>query len=646
MDRRRFLTLSALTPAAAALATGNPAFAIPAGDQRPPGRHRFGFASDGSAFLLDGKPFQIRSGEMHPARIPVEYWRHRIRMARAMGMNTISLYIMWNHIEERPGVFDFRTGRRDIEAFIRLCQTEGMWVLLRPGPYVCGEWDLGGIPPYLLRDPDIRLRVGSAVDPRYMAAVTRYYRQLVPRIRPLMVTHGGPVLMVQIENEYGSYGNDRAYLEELRRLWVDGGVPGPFYTEDGLWQVEINHTDVPGGAIGLSGGDAGSIANARTAFPTSPVMAGEVYPGWLTHWGEATFQGQDTDLSSTLRGFMDNRLSFNLYMIHGGTSFGFSAGANADDLSGGYQADITSYDYCAPITEQGAATARYTAYRDLIAGYLPAPLPKVPDPIPTISRHDDPALLPRPFASLWDNLPAPLPGSRTVDPRPMETYGQNSGFILYRKSLPGFTGGTLDIAWVHDYATVFVNGAYQGGFSRQYIPLPLAGRLNVTNNNEPLILHPAPAAESCQLDILVEGMGRTNYGHAMADRKGILESVALTGPGTPSGRLTGWEVFLLPMDEEYIRALRHRITDPDRPGLFFHCDVTLKRTGDTYVDMSQWSKGVVWVNGHNLGRYWEIGPQHRLYCPAPWLRRGHNEIVIFDHHRTRARPIAFTDALG
>ncbi|MEV5510816.1 beta-galactosidase [Streptomyces orinoci] len=648
MDRRRFLTLSALTPAAAVLATGDPAFAMPEGDgrSRPAGRHRFGFAADGSAFLLDGKPFQIRSGELHPARIPVQYWRHRIRMAKAMGINTIALYIMWNHIEERPGVFDFRTDRRDIARFIRLCQAEGMWVLLRPGPYVCAEWDLGGIPPYLLRHPDIRLRVGSAADPRYMAAVTRYYRQLVPRIRPLMAAHGGPVLMVQIENEYGSYGKDHAYLEELRQLWIDGGVPGPFYTQDGLWQVEINHTNVPGGAIGLSGGDAGAIAAARTAFPAAPVLAGEVYPGWLTHWGEPGFQGQDTDLSATLRAFMEGGLSFNLYMIHGGTNFGFFAGANANDQSGDYQADITSYDYCAPITEQGVATARYTAYRDLIARYLPSPPPKVPAPVPTLARAGHRALLPRPFASVWDNLPAPLPGDRTVEPRPMETYGQNSGFILYRKTLSGFTGGTLDIAWVHDYATVFVNGAYQGGFSRQNIPPALAERLRVTNNDRPLPLRTPAAAEDARLDIFVEGMGRTNYGHAMVDRKGILESVRLTGTGAPSGPLTGWEVFLLPMDERYVRSLRHRITDPGRPGLFFRCDLTLKRTGDTYLDMSGWSKGVVWVNGHNLGRYWEIGPQHRLYCPAPWLRRGRNEILIFDHHRTRAEPISFADTLG
>jgi beta-galactosidase len=643
LDRRRFLAVAGLSPLAAMAVTANPAFASEPGQTT---KHAFGFSSDGSGFLLDGRPFQIRSGEMHPARIPVQYWRHRIRMAKAMGLNTISIYIMWNHIEERPGIFDFHTDRRNVEAFIRLCQAEGMWVLLRPGPYVCGEWDLGGIPPYLLRNPDIQLRVRSAADPHYMAAVKRYFGQLIPRIKPLMISQGGPVLMVQIENEYGSYGNDATYLEELRQLWIHGGIDGPFYTEDGLGQVEGNHTNVQGGAIALSGGDPGSIAAARTAFPTVPAMAGEVYPGWLTHWGDSTFQGADSDVSATLDGFMKGGLSFNLYMVHGGTSFGFFAGANADDLSGNYQPDITSYDYNAPITEQGATTLRYHKYRTVIGGHLSTPLPTPPPAVPTITTPGGRPIIPQPYASLWDNLPKPLPTAQTVDPRPFEMYGQNSGFALYRKRLPGYTGGTLDIRWVHDYATVFVNGAYQGGFSRPDIPAGVAGALNVTTGNAPLALRPSGTPASApQLDILVEGMGRTNYGHALVDRKGILESVSLLNAGPLTGVLTGWEVFLLPMDDGFVHGLKPRISDPGRPGLFFRADIRLDSVGDTYVDMSQWTKGVVWVNGHNLGRYWEIGPQHRLYCPAPWLRRGTNQVLVFDMHQTKPKPITLERTL-
>jgi beta-galactosidase len=648
MDRRRFLAVSAISaivPAAAMAVNANPAAGAPKSATTPDGkgaRHSFGFAADGSAFLLDGAPFQIRSGEMHPARIPAEYWRHRIRMAKAMGMNTVSLYLFWNYFEQRPGVFDFTSERRDFVAFTRLCQDEDMWVLLRPGPYVCGEWDLGGIPPYLLRYPDISLRVASADDPHYMAAVTRYIDRLIPLVEPLLVVNGGPVLMIQIENEYGSYGADRDYVEELRQLWVRGGIDGPFYTEDGLGQVENNHTNVPGGAIGLSGGDAGSVAACRKQFPDVPAFGGEVYPGWLTHWGDGTFAGQDYEISPTLQGFMDRGMSFNLYMLHGGTSFGYYAGANANDASGDYQPDITSYDYSAPITEQGVATRHYDTYRDLIAQSLGEPLPEVPDPIPTTTKSGSADLIATAFASVWDNLPTPLP--TTQDPSPMEMYGQNSGFVVYRTGLSGYTGGTLDIQWVHDYATVFLNGAYQGGFSRPLLPDALSTQLNVTNSNAPLALKQSSADPT--LDIFVEGMGRTNYGHALVDRKGILETVSLQDAGSLSGPVTGWQTFLLPMDDEFVGGLRPGVTDPARPGIFFRAQVRLRDVGDTYVDVSEWTKGVVWVNGHNLGRYWTIGPQHRLYCPASWLRRGTNNIVIFDLHQTTTKSISLASALA
>ncbi|HEX3783710.1 MAG TPA: beta-galactosidase [Pseudonocardiaceae bacterium] len=606
------------------------------------GGHSFGFAADGSEFLLDGKPFQIRSGEMHPARIPVEYWRHRIAMARAMGLNTISLYVMWNYVETSEGVFDFSSERRDIEAFIRLCQAEGMWVLLRPGPYVCGEWDLGGIPSYLLRYPDIKLRVNSAADPHYLPAVTRYINELVPRIGPLLVGNGGPILMIQVENEYGSYGSDSTYLAEIRQLWIDGGINGPFYTEDGLSEVEANHTNVTGGAIALSGGDAPSIAQARKDFPTVPAMAGEVYPGWLTHWGDSSFPDA-SDLSGTITDFMTGGLSFNLYMVHGGTSFGFWAGANADNLSGDYQPDVTSYDYTAPITEQGVAGPNYQTYRSLIASHLATPLPAVPAPIPTIEPAE---VTPKPFAALWDNLPKALPAAQTVTPQPFEMYGQDHGFILYRKQLTGYTGGTLDIQWVHDYATVFLDGEYVGGFSRTLIPDSVAGALNVTNNNDPLPMGtPSGITANPQLDILVEGLGRTNYGQALVDRKGILETVALDNAGSLTGALTGWQAFLLPMDTPFLNGLKPLREPTSHPGVFFSATLNLTSVADTYLDLSNWTKGVVWVNGNNLGRYWEIGPQTRLYCPASWLKPGRNQIIVLDLHQTTAKPITFAGTL-
>ena len=643
MNRRRFLLASTLSPLAAMAATRNPAFADPARlAANTTSGHSFGFSPDGSNFLLDGKPFQIRSGEMHPARIPVRYWRHRIQMAKAMGMNTVSLYVMWNYLEEQPGVFDFTTGRRNFPAFIQVAQEEGMWVLLRPGPYVCGEWDLGGIPPYLLRYPDIALR--TSADARYMAAVQRYIQQLAPRVKPLLVANGGPVLMIQVENEYGSFGNDATYMAEIRQAWADGGVNGPFYTEDGLPELEANHTNVPGGAIALSGGDAPSIKQARQAYPSVPAMAGEVYPGWLTHWGDPGFQGTDYDISPALEGMLDAGDSFNIYVIHGGTSFGFWAGANASNDYSNFQPDITSYDYSAPITEQGAQGPRYTTYRSLIGKYLKSSLPAIPAPVPT--TVPDP-VTPVLHASVWENLPPVLPASETVDPQPFEMYGQTSGFILYRKRLNGYSGGTLDVQYPRDYATVFLGGQYQGGFSRPAIPSSVSSALHVTSSGSPLALQAASkTAPNPLLDILVEGMGHTNFGHAIIDRKGITQSVSLTGAGALTGQLTGWEVYLLPMDGKFIGNLRPEPSDPQRPGLFFTATLNLTSAADTYVDMSAWSKGVVWVNGNNLGRYWEIGPQHRLYCPASFLRPGANQILVFDLHQTEASPVSFASTLG
>ncbi len=661
-SRRNFLALTSLMPVLAACgggddgndggatplsagSTGSASSSAAAIEPRPSvrARHTFSFSSDGAQFLLDKQAFQIRSGEMHPARIPVEYWRHRIRMAKAMGMNTIALYIMWNYHESEPGVFDFQTDNRDIVAFIRLCQDEDMWVLLRPGPYVCGEWDLGGLPSYLLRHADIQLRVDSATDARYMAAVSRYIARLVPMIAPLLVSSGGPILMIQIENEFGSYASDPAYMEEVRQLWVQGGINGPFYTEDGLTQLEQNQSNVKGGAIALSDGTADGIAAARARYPDVPAMAGEVYPGWLTHWGDPVLQGTATDISATLDALMSRKLSFNLYVIHGGTSFGFFSGANTDTGSGEYQPDITSYDYAAPISEQGVATEHYTRYRKLIGGYLRAPLPAVPDPVPTLARTD--TITPAPFASLWDNLPAALPAASTERPQPFEMYGQAFGLALYRKTLPAYAGGVLTVSEVHDYATVFVGGQYAGGISRAALPADYARSFNLTHQ-QPLSLPAGPANSPAPvLDLLVEGMGRVNYGHAMVDRKGILESVSLQSGGG-SQELLGWEVRLLPLDAGFLAGLRPVVSDPRRGGLFFRTTFQLDASADTYLDMSRWTKGHVWVNGRHLGRYWAIGPQHRLYCPAPWLRQGSNEVLVFDLHQTDSQPIAFAATLA
>ena len=575
-----------------------------------PARHTFALSK--TEFLLDGAPFQIKAGEMHPARIPAEYWRHRIRMAKAMGLNTIAAYIFWNHHEETEGRFDFTTGSRDIARFIRIAQEEGMWVLLRPGPYVCAEWDFGGLPPYLLRDPELRIR---SMYPRYMTAAERYMARLADVVRPLLVTRGGPVLMVQVENEYGSYGNDRNYMKRLKDVWVNNGVDVPFFTGDGPTAYMLVAGHVDGAAVGLdSGSDETHWDLARRLIPGVPVFSSETYPGWLTHWGEPWARPSVDELRKEVAFLLGAKKSFNFYVVHGGTNFGFTAGANSGGK--GYEPDVTSYDYDAPIDEQGRATPKYLMLREMLGAELPAGqvLPPIPEPIPATAV---PEFEMRPFTSLWSNLPAPV---KSVHPRPFEMYGQNQGLVLYRTTLVGRKSGKLVITDLHDYATVFVDGVLVGTLDR---------RLGEKSIDLPTSATPNPV-----LDILVEGMGHINFAQEMIDRKGITDRVTLSGM-----TLMNWEVHLLPLGEAWVAGLKAAPAPGSRPGVFFRGSFALDRPADTFIDMTGYRKGVVWVNGHNLGRYWDIGPQTRLYAPATFLKAGRNEVVVFDLLTTQASPL-------
>jgi len=571
------------------------------------------FKLEKSEFLLDGKPFQIISGEMHPARIPAEYWRQRIQMAKAMGCNTIAAYVFWNYHESEPGVFDFQTGNRDIAQFIRMVQEEGLWLILRPGPYVCAEWDFGGLPSYLLTIPDIKVR---CMDPRYTEAADRYIKTLALQVKDLQVTKGGPIVMVQVENEYGSYGNDRTYMKWVQDEWMKNGIEVPFYTADGATPFMLEAGSLPDAAIGLDpGANADNFAEATKINPNVPSFCSELYPGWLTHWGEKWQRPDTTDLLKDVKWLMDNRKSFNFYVIHGGTNFGYWAGANAFSPTQ-YQPDVTSYDYDAPINEMGQATPKYVALRNLLGKYLPAKqkLPAIPAAIPVI---EIPEIKLTASASVWDNLPAAI---QSPQPKPMEMFGQKGGFILYRTKLIGHKKGKLRITELHDYATVFVDGKYIGKLDRA--------------KAENIIELPASTSANPQLDILVEGMGRINFAEYMIDRKGITDRVSLNGM-----TLMDWQIFTLPLDETYVQNLKFTSGEKTQAGIFFKGEFDLANVGDTYLDVSQWEKGVVWVNGHNLGRYWNIGPQKQLYCPAPWLQKGKNEIVIFDLHQLAPKPV-------
>jgi beta-galactosidase len=572
-------------------------------------RHNFSFRGDD--FLLDGKPFQLIGGEIHPARIPSQYWRHRIQMVKAMGCNTIAAYIFWSFHETSEGVFDFSTPERGLARFLRIAQEEGMWVLLRPGPYSCGEWDFGGIPAYLLRHPDLRIR---CLDPRFMAPVERYMRALAKVVKPLQITEGGPILMVQIENEYGSYGNDRAYLERLRTIWQQSGITVPFYTSDGASVPMLEAGTLPGAAVGLDpGAKLEQFELARKMNPGVPVFSSESYPGWLTHWGKPWARRDVGKLIREMRPLLDKRLSISLYMAHGGTNFGYAAGANA--YGNGYVADVTSYDLDAPINEQGRPNAKFYALRSLFKNYRAAndPLPEIPAPIPAAAIQP---IEMQPYASIWENLPNPI---SSVQPNPMESYGQDYGLIAYQTTLVGQKSGALLVTETHDYATVFLDDRYIGKLDR------VAGIHTLTL---PAVENPKPV-----LTILVEAMGRINYSRTMIDRKGITDHVSLNGM-----TLMNWRVYPLPLKEEFIGKLPAG-KPGQRPGIFFRGTFEVAQPADTYLDMTAYSKGIVWVNGRNLGRYWDLGPQRRLYCPGAWLRRGSNDIVVFDLHQVESYAI-------
>jgi len=573
-------------------------------------KHTFKFSA--TEFLLDDLPYQIISGELHPARIPAEYWKHRIKMAKAMGCNTISAYIFWNFHETEEGVFDFTNDNHNLSQFIKTVQDEDMWLILRPGPYVCAEWELGGIPPYLLRIPDIKLR---CMDPRYMAAAERYIARLSEEIRPYLITKGGPILMIQIENEYGSFANDRIYLQKLKDLWASNGIDVPTFTGDGATPHMLEAGTLPGSAVGLDpGSSAADFDLAAKMNPGVPVFSSETYPGWLTHWGESWARPDTSRLMKEVKFLMDNRKSFNFYVIHGGTNFGFTAGANSGGK--GYEPDVTSYDYDAPINEQGRPTSKYFALRKLIGSYLPkkGKLPDIPDTIPAV---EIPLIFPTRFTSVWDNLPEPI---NSVTPNSFEAYGQDYGFMLYRTELVGHKKGKLTVTDIHDYAIVFLNGEYIGRLDR---------REGINTIDLPESKEAFPV-----LEILVEAMGRINFAQHLIDRKGITERVTLNGM-----TLMNWKVYKLPMDWKYMYDLRSSGKVINKPGIFFKGNFSLAITGDTYFDFSNYKKGVAWVNGHNLGRYWEIGPQKRLFCPESFLRTGLNEIIIFDLHLTDPKPL-------
>lgn len=554
----------------------------------------------GGHFVLDGKPVQIISGSIHYARVPPQYWRARLEMAKAMGLNAISVYAFWNVHEPRPGQWDF-SGQYNVAKFLRIAQQVGLYVILRPGPYACAEWSFGGYPAWLLKDPSMRVR---SLDPAYLHAAQSYLDHLGQQLKPLLWTNGGPIIAVQVENEYGSFGHNKAYLEAVKHMIIKAGLGSvALYTADGpgLWGGSL--PELPE-AIDVGPGSVQNGFKKLLAFrPHSRLMyVAEYYPGWFDSWGEphhgsAPIAQQLKDLGWIL----SHGYSVNLYMFHGGTDWGFLNGANGNAKK--YEPETTSYDYSAPLNEAGDPTPDYYALRKLFRQYAPGKsLPPVPATVPLI--HVAPFGLPL-SASLWKNLPAPHDSQTPLD---FSQFDLQAGYMLYRTQIHGPVKGVLDIGGARDYDVVYVNGHKVATLDRRL------------NQHEVTLDISGPVA---RLDILVEDTGRINYGPLFpTDRKGLIYPVLLNGKP-----LRGWENY--PMRLEQVPSLHWSHKAVSGPA-FHRGTFKLSKVGDTYLDVSELGKGLMWVNGHAVGRIWNIGPQQSDYIPGCWLHKGINTVTVFN----------------
>lgn len=565
------------------------------------------FKSGTNEFLLNGKPFVIRAGELHYSRIPRPYWDHRIKMAKAMGMNTVCIYLFWNYHEQQEGVFDF-SGQKDVAEFVRLIQANGMYCILRPGPYVCAEWDMGGLPWWLLKKTDLQVRRKS--DAYFMERVKIYMNEAARQLKQFQIQNGGPILMVQVENEYGTWGNDQQYMEQMRDMIRNAGFDKSTLLRCD-WSSNFHRYQLEGVVSTLNFGAGSNIDEQFKKFriqnPTAPLMCGEYWTGWFDQWGRPHETRDVNSFIGSLKDMMDRKISFSLYMAHGGTSFGQWAGANAP----AYAPTTSSYDYNAPIDEAGNPTDKFFAIRKLLSNYLQEGevLPAIPEnPEKTIQI---PAIEFKQTANVFNNLPK---AKISTEIQPMEMFDQAWGSIIYRRTLPACNKKqTLIIHDVHDWAVIFINGEVIGKLDRR--------------KGENTVELPPLAAES-RLDILVEGMGRVNYGEAIIDRKGITKKVTLKSDDKEEV-LRNWTIYNIPVNDTLLNQPKFKKQIANGPA-WYKSTFNLKETGYTYLDMSSWGKGMVWVNGKNMGRFWKIGPTQTLCVPGCLLKKGKNEIIVLD----------------
>ena len=621
------------------------------------------FTIGNKTFLLNGQPFIVKAAEVHYPRIPRPYWEHRIQMCKALGMNSVCIYIFWNIHEQKEGEFNF-TDNNDVAEFCRLAQKNGMYVIVRPGPYVCAEWEMGGLPWWLLKNKDIKLRER---DPYFMERVKLFEEKVGEQLKPLTIQNGGPIIMMQVENEYGSYGEDKPYVSEIRDC-----LRGIYGKELALFQCDWASNFEKNGLEDLTWTmNFGTGANIDQQFrrlgelrPDAPKMCSEFWSGWFDKWGAQHETRPAKEMVEGMDEMLSKGISFSLYMTHGGTSFGHWAGAN----SPGFAPDVTSYDYDAPINEWGLPTPKFWELRKMMEKYndgkkMPA-VPKAPMPIITVPKFELTEFAPLfngfDWKYTWWEHEEEAHGDR---PKTFEELDMGWGAVLYCTRLPDIPqqGNNLFPSQLtltidaHDFAQVFIDGKYMGKIDR-------------VKNEKTLTLPPIKQGQ--ELQILVEGMGRINFGRAIKDFKGLVSKPTITTSigshlgGVDNTEITytpnQWESIRIPDDYEVaVQAFKRQNGELERekpttheylnePVIgrgfrlakesddlifgrgYYRGYFDLKKVGDTFLNFETWGTGQVWVNGHAMGRIWSIGPQQTLYVPGCWLKKGKNEVIVLD----------------
>lgn len=589
------------------------------------------FTVGDKTFLLNGKPFVVKAAELHYPRIPRPYWEHRIKMCKALGMNTVCLYVFWNIHEQQEGKFDF-TGNNDVAEFCRLAQRNGLYVIVRPGPYVCAEWEMGGLPWWLLKKKDIRLR---EPDPYFMERVKLFERKVGEQLASLTIQNGGPIIMVQVENEYGSYGENKAYVSAIRDIVRQSGFDKvTLFQCDWASNFEKNGLDDLVWTMNFgTGADIDQqFRRLGELRPNAPQMCSEFWSGWFDKWGARHETRPAKAMVKGIDEMLSKGISFSLYMAHGGTSFGHWAGAN----SPGFAPDVTSYDYDAPINEYGQATPKYWELRHTMEKYndggkLPAP-PKAPMPVITIPKF---ALTE--YAPLGNGMGSSV---QSRDIRSFEDMDMGWGIADYSTALPKIpVGSMLTLNEPHDFAQVFVDGKY-------------IGKIDRVKNEKTLML--PPVEKGTELCIRIEAMGRINFGRAIKDYKGITKEVTISAEmdgHEASWNLKNWTIVPIPDNyETAVKALsvgtetskrtRQHAKLLTKAG-YYRGHFMLRKPGDTFLNMEAFGKGQVYVNGHAIGRFWNIGPQQTLYLPGCWLKQGRNEVIVLDVVGPKGEPTSF-----